>query len=1430
MRNYSKHFKLDTLDSNQKLLPIIVIADSENTVLFVLSQGQQELYNINGERIEVINCLDRVSNIKVANDFDSKRLKINRLRCSLYNYYDVNTKLSNYINTGVINKIAYLFYKSPTTNVINFQSDIGNYDCAFVYAGEISRLKYDNERIDITAEDRTQIKIGTKKVPYNKAKDILDVEDHDTLFKGYDIENVIMPMTFGKVDKSPVVPQSFTTNDRYCKIILDTQPTAGTFKTSKIPSLLDGLPTGSNNYYLYAKMSDSYVILDHEEHSENFFSSGGSYTLLSAYGGGEQYLFNDLGAGQYAQTASWEFVGFHERMVKSVHTGGGSMFHVWRYSLDELTSMDSVNDHVINNNNNYLKTYYRDTDYEISMGEDMFDTGELMANSTAITQPNSIISLRARYSGRWIFLTIDKGVGENLRNVRNNGLYIGNTFLAANWKLYQREDGTVSSNNSNLGLSKIGWFVAPVVEEWKNIVCWGANSAEADLSNTDFGGNADHSQEWPFSNALAHYALAETDDQFQVFESAVHANQYQEPLGLGIIDNSDPYNKCPIACDVNQPEHSASNYWGSKSGNSSENFDDIRWRNINGKNCGIIGDDNNVKVPQEDFDRIAIFEMKLDVGDTMSNNNNMIQGLKMNNAAIVQAVEIPDIRENKLYASIVGRKNHAFTEQINVEDYESYLSQYVDIPYSNYLLGDPNEINVSTEELLNLFADTLKQTARSLVPYTDANGNRINYTKDELSVLINPDSYIPAFQIAFSEIMVGQHTSAFWNTFYLLHDYILRAFLFNVEYLHRFNCHRDATEGQSIYIEPYLDMDEDDPFGYEGWFIANLPDDFYKDTSYNHLCLFEGDFAKSFVKEIYQYLFQDAEFGNFESKYSFTYQAPTLINWELVGVEDATSPTGHVFPTPPPFTFTINENYTDADLTDEINSKRSFSHDSFGQLTTIQDIINNFLPFLDDLIFATLKTIDDNLNQLKDLDGSTYEGDLTASGSYFGTGHRFVTYLIQTQVYNLPLSEMSDLAVDGTLDTVQLYNELYLSAYSYFSDDSEPVVLTTDGIINRPSDIIMNILVNEMHFGKYDEQFIGTPDYNKFDIDSIEESRNAHNTWKMGFSINKKTGGKRLIEKICSETKSYPKFNMDGSFGLLTIKNSYQYDDIDMIINTSDIIKYKFSQTKREDLITSIDAAYRYDNGSDDYIRNMKLTIEELLPEYSLTAYNDYNILAEDTIKETELRYHTETDTVTQFLEYDLLNNCNPHNVIECTLSLNYCEIEVGDILHIPLINNERAFNIDYSVVSYLHTQPVYPLWIVMKTDLGVDSIKIEAVQLHYLGNDGNHGFVFPDETGIQILGNTKEYNSYYEQQGIQLKNFNYNKFANVDNGIEMPYYDVNNDGIINVVDIVAVVNHVLGTAYLTAGQLAKLRPTQDTVNVITIIEMINIVLGDQGE
>ena len=87
-------------------------------------------------------------------------------------------------------------------------------------------------------------------------------------------------------------------------------------------------------------------------------------------------------------------------------------------------------------------------------------------------------------------------------------------------------------------------------------------------------------------------------------------------------------------------------------------------------------------------------------------------------------------------------------------------------------------------------------------------------------------------------------------------------------------------------------------------------------------------------------------------------------------------------------------------------------------------------------------------------------------------------------------------------------------------------------------------------------------------MDSIEESREIHSAWEMGFSINKKTDGKKLIEDILKESKSYPRFTSDGKFGLMTIKESYFYNDIDTIIETDDIINYNFTQTKREDVIT----------------------------------------------------------------------------------------------------------------------------------------------------------------------------------------------------------------------------------------------------------------------
>lgn len=179
-------------------------------------------------------------------------------------------------------------------------------------------------------------------------------------------------------------------------------------------------------------------------------------------------------------------------------------------------------------------------------------------------------------------------------------------------------------------------------------------------------------------------------------------------------------------------------------------------------------------------------------------------------------------------------------------------------------------------------------------------------------------------------------------------------------------------------------------------------------------------------------------------------------------------------------------------------------------------------------------------------------------------------------------------------------------------------------------------------------------------------------------------------------------------------------------------------------------------------------------------------------------------------------------------LPLNYSELEVGDILYIPLINNTKAFDIDYSVVDYLNGQPVYPLWIIMSTDLGVNDIKINAVQLHYLGTDGVHGFLFPEQEGYDIIGNMKQFNSNHTlSNGEPLPNWNYNPAANIDSGFEIPYFDINGDGIINVVDIVAVINHILGTSELTQTQQQRLQYNSSggEIDIIDVVSMVNMIL-----
>ena len=387
----------------------------------------------------------------------------------------------------------------------------------------------------------------------------------------------------------------------------------------------------------------------------------------------------------------------------------------------------------------------------------------------------------------------------------------------------------------------------------------------------------------------------------------------------------------------------------------------------------------------------------------------------------------------------------------------------------------------------------------------------------------------------------------------------------------------------------------------------------------------------------------------------------------------------------------------------------------------------------------------------------------------------------------------------------------------------------TDSIINKPIDIIIDILRREMDFGVNDNGFLDTTFY---DEQSIYKSRDVYSNWKMGFCIHEEIDGKKLIENILSETMSYFTFTPDGKFSLVTLKEKYTIKDIDHFIKEDDILKYKFSKTKKEDLVLQSKLFYRYDNGYGKYLFSTEtLKIENLLPNYD--GYNYYNLNETTGYKERNLRYHSETDTVNLYHKNYLLNNCNQHLQVKLELPLNYADVKIADIINLPLINNDVVFGLDYSKVQMLNGQPIYPAFIVTSVDIKLDKVLLEAYQLHYLGTDGLHGFALEGEE-LTVVGNLNEYNSKYPD----IHNWNYIKEEDRSpdytymQGEEIPYGDANADGNIDVADLVSVVNHVLGIQTLNEGDATRIskynfntktiNPTADVIDVTKVVELMD--------
>ena len=1270
MLELSKFFTNDIAGDNQTLKPVVLITDpGTDNVLFTLTQDKDEILDNNGNKLDIISSISKVSNVRLSTDYDSKKLKINRLRCTLYNYYDVKTKLSEYINNSITNKNLFLFYKSPTTNVLNTTVDIGNYDCAMVYKGEISRVEFNKDSLNILAEDKTQIKISGKKVPYMSADRLPDVIKNNLTEQYKEDNDVVVPMTFGKVDKAPTVTY-YSEEANKLNVLLDTFSTSGKHKTSKVGYMNKHniFNDPDENYMLYTKSDNDYLIVrtlpSYDNYQYNPYSRFILYSQVNT--DNTNYLFPELSETiqENPDYKNFSYAAFNIRLAIGANASDGSILGVDEIESSNISNSNFSNEESLTDNGNNPKVWYREGD-EITHNIS-FDTGLKTYYTTS-----------SRSSGRWIIFRMEKGASNSLLfpNVGISAITRRyNTFLLCDWRITKSGTFTLPAN-----ADRVGWFVAPISAEILNNI----NSADS-------------------VNVKMNKLLVTNQEDI-------------ESINPNTVDDNNPYENSPIyLLESDSLNRTNSTYFGYPAplGNSSTELLPIQGYKYGEKMLyEFQGKRSQYGADEESL--IAVYEYLPQNWTSASYTTK----LELNNFGLLHSVLIDDLSQEEIYASISGRKNFTYTEQIDPAILEQATEIIPDdIPYSYFISGDDRDDWSLLFNMQQAVKYTYKRLIREEYEYP---GNlhteywfnyentfpALTHMKTRIENFIENESWNDELSSFYEERFTNPSYSPVMRT-YSIFKYVFKMFIIQFKILDQLGA-RQSSAGLTNFKPPP---------------IQNALDNMHQSDINFTRCLFNNPvWTEGFFAYAYEYILQrDITGTSQDSMHNYQTNVNWVSNWHLSSNQEG-------------YMQVDNRAATTINITDKIAEYKQYNWNDFN-IETLGDFKDNFYIYMDDLVQAFSRALlEDYQDEINRNDYIEHQESFSVTGDWFPRYEYNMNEWADSNQYVLGLGALDtdNSELDAVMQDAQtLVANTYSAELEGIALEQQEQSFSTDGKIVKPSDIVMNILTNELGYGKYDESVAlgdeNYPNYNSYDMPSIEQCRSIHSDWKMGFSVHKKIDGKKLIEQILNETQSYPRFKNDGKFGLINIKNSYTRDDIDKTINTNDILSYKFSETKREDVITSCKMFYRYDYGQKNYpfSINKEINDSSLLPDYYTNQTHNYHLQDTDGHKDINLKYHTDTETVNKFLDYKLLNQCNTHNLVDMKLPLKYMDLTIGDVIHIPLINNEKIFNIDYSVVDYKNTQPVYPLWIIMETNIGTTDVSIKAYQLHYLGTDGVHGFV----------------------------------------------------------------------------------------------------------
>ena len=313
-----------------------------------------------------------------------------------------------------------------------------------------------------------------------------------------------------------------------------------------------------------------------------------------------------------------------------------------------------------------------------------------------------------------------------------------------------------------------------------------------------------------------------------------------------------------------------------------------------------------------------------------------------------------------------------------------------------------------------------------------------------------------------------------------------------------------------------------------------------------------------------------------------------------------------------------------------------------------------------------------------------------------------------------------------------------------------------------------------------------------------------------------------------------------------------------MTIKSKDIISYSFTRTPVEKVNTIVNVKYKKDYAEDEmleetgYCDGYDFYGNAALGYDGGYSYDYLGLEREDKVLEFECDVIRTKGSAMALRDFIYKYNCNQHNIIKFKLPIQYLQLEVGDVIDFDsLIGDVRVYGEDYSVETIRNGQVIYPYFIIDSINKSQRTIDVQATQLHKLTHNfsAQLGSITRTVDRSQSIGLANTVQDFDELEEFLLDQKQYytteqKRVSDINNDGYIDNYDlmgmqdlinagqfnldVNDDGVVNVVDIVALINTILSNDELSEEVTEIFDANQDgTVNVIDVVLAVNQILED---